>query len=287
MLGPGARDPGPQVIAGTRKGVSAGRGGVSRHGAPSHACWGSGPVGLQGLGGAAQGLGSRNAPPGCPEQGPGNHSGGPDGACGPLSSRALPPAPTRAAEGGATPAVFFRRRRRAPARMHRGQHDRRPKRGRPAQEPRRVRATRPSRSQDPATPPEGPGGPKPSLPCRPQSPAASAPRAFAINSSPAPLRPAPPRALTCAGPGWAHDRLQLRAASTRDDQGQGGLVRSGPCAWNSAGLRAAPQTSTDRAGGGGAGSRSPAGEQRGAGMGPRASWVSGDRSAKGRPGPAT
>lgn len=51
--------------------------------------------------------------------------------------------------------------------------------------------------------------------------------------------------------------------------------------------RAAPQISRTLAGGGGAGARSPAGEQRGAGMGPRASWVSGDRSAGEGPGRAT
>ena len=49
--------------------------------------------------------------------------------------------------------------------------------------------------------------------------------------------------------------------------------------------RRRPEPPERDAGGGGARARSPAGEQRGAGMGPRASWVSGDRSAGGRPRP--
>lgn len=84
----------------------------------------------------------------------------------------------------------------------------------------------------------------------------------------------------------------LGSESTPEELGKkGALVGSGPDGRNlrraQVEPRAAPQISRTLAGGGGAGARSPAGEQRGAGMGPRASWVSGDRSAREGPGRAT
>lgn len=103
---------------------------------------------------------------------------------------------------------------------------------------------------------------------------------------PAPHSPAP-------APGGTHRRLPapLRSASTPEELGKEGLVWSGPDGRNlrraGAEPRAAPRISAAPEGGGGAGARSPAGEQRGAGMGPRASWVSGDRFAGEGPGRAT
>lgn len=120
----------------------------------------------------------------------------------------------------------------------------------------------------------------------PRAPAPPSPRPRTGSARPRPAHsPAP-------APGWAHRRLPapLRV-HTRGTGQKRALVWSGPNGRNlrraQAGSRAAPQISRTLAGGGGAGARSPAGEQRGAGMGPRASWVSGDRSAGEGPGRAT
>lgn len=117
-----------------------------------------------------------------------------------------------------------------------------------------------------------------------------------------PLHLLPGPALAPPGPAPHTHLRRLRAGRTAASQlrsrvhtrGTGqkrALVWSGPNGRNlrraQAGSRAAPQISRTLAGGGGAGARSPAGEQRGAGMGPRASWVSGDRSAGEGPGRAT
>lgn len=91
-------------------------------------------------------------------------------------------------------------------------------------------------------------------------------------------------------PGWACRRLLaprgVHTGETRQKGHPGSERADGRYPRSS---RAAPKRRPEPperdAGGGGARARSPAGEQRGAGMGPRASWVSGDRSAGGRPRP--
>lgn len=156
-------------------------------------------------------------------------------------------------------------------------------------------------SQEAALPRHPRRPPAPGSPCPPGHPPAT--RVLALL---APGRPPPPSlplpALAPPGPAPDTHLRRLRAGRTaafqrsarspyRRNKAKSTLVRSGPMDRTQGApgphRRRRPEPPQRDAGGGGARARSPAGEQRGAGMGPRASWVSGDRSAGGGPGPAT